>query len=420
VDSREAKGLEIAARLRVVRDGAFWSVPSQKSNARYKVDPDAPSCTCEDFALRQLPCKHIYATRIVRERDGAGVAPAAPQEPQPEPKPAKRRTYKQTWSAYNAAQTNEKHKFQVLLADLCRGIVEPPPRQGRGRKPIPLRDAVFAACFKVYSTVSCRRFMSDLRDAHQRGHVGTLPHYNSIFNYLENPSLTPVLSDLVMKASLPLRTVEVDFAPDSSAFTTSKFVRWYDQKWGKVREWHQWVKLQMICGVKTNIITAAEVCEQDGPDSPYLPGLVEKTAENFTVREVSADKGYSAVACHDAVAAVGGTPFIAFKTVATGGSGGVWGKMYHYFQYRREEFLAHYHKRSNSESTFSMIKRKFGDALRSRTEVAMRNEVLCKVLCHNICVLVQEMYELGIDPVFWPEPACPENEGPAQIIRFPG
>jgi hypothetical protein len=69
--------------------------------------------------------------------------------------------------------------------------------------------------------------------------------------------------------------------------------------------------------------------------------------------------------------------------------------------YRREEFLAHYHKRSNVESTFSMIKRKFGDSLRSKTETAQVNETLAKVLCHNLVVLIHEMYELGVDPVFW-------------------
>ena len=39
--------------------------------------------------------------------------------------------------------------------------------------------------------------------------------------------------------------------------------------------------------------------------------------------------------------------------------------------------MAHYHKRSNVESTFSMMKRKFGDALRSKTDVAMVDEKLC-------------------------------------------
>lgn len=65
--------------------------------------------------------------------------------------------------------------------------------------------------------------------------------------------------------------------------------------------------------------------------------------------------------------------------------------------------MARYHQRSNIESTFSMIKRKFGDSLRTRTDTAMVNEVLCKVLCHNLCVIVQTIFELGIEPVFWTE-----------------
>ena len=64
----------------------------------------------------------------------------------------------------------------------------------------------------------------------------------------------------------------------------------------------------------------------------------------------------------------------------------------------REEFLQSYHMRSNVESAFSMMKRKFGDSVRSKSEVAMKNEVLCKILCHNICCLISAMYELGIEP----------------------
>ena len=75
--------------------------------------------------------------------------------------------------------------------------------------------------------------------------------------------------------------------------------------------------------------------------------------------------------------------------------------MFHYFAFNRLEFLGHYHKRSNVESTFSMIKAKFRDHVRSKTDVAMTNEVLCKILCHNICCLIQAMYELGIEPTFW-------------------
>ncbi len=52
-----------------------------------------------------------------------------------------------------------------------------------------------------------------------------------------------------------------------------------------------------------------------------------------------------------------------------------------------------------------MIKGKFGDAIRAWSDSAQVNEVLCEVLCHNVCVLVGSMYELGIEPVFWTEAA---------------
>jgi len=68
--------------------------------------------------------------------------------------------------------------------------------------------------------------------------------------------------------------------------------------------------------------------------------------------------------------------------------------------YNRDGFLAHYHKRSNVETAFSMIKGKFGDAVRSKSDTGQLNEVLWKVLCHNLCVLIQAIHEMGIEPTF--------------------
>src|SRR5436305_11232540 len=75
--------------------------------------------------------------------------------------------------------------------------------------------------------------------------------------------------------------------------------------------------------------------------------------------------------------------------------------MFHYYQAFRDQFMAHYHKRSNVESTFSMVKAKFGGSIRSKLPVAQVNEVLAKFLCHNLCCLIQSSYELGIQATFW-------------------
>jgi transposase len=75
--------------------------------------------------------------------------------------------------------------------------------------------------------------------------------------------------------------------------------------------------------------------------------------------------------------------------------------MYYYFAYNQQWFMERYHQRSNVESTFSMIKAKFGDSLRSKTKTAQVNEALCKILCHNLCCLIQSMFEFQIKPEFW-------------------
>jgi transposase len=135
-----------------------------------------------------------------------------------------------------------------------------------------------------------------------------------------------------------------------------------------------------------------------------MPKLLAATASRFNMEQLSADMGYSAEYNIQAIQEVGAQPLIPFKSNATGTSKGtIWSKAFHYFQFKREEFLAKYHNRSNVESTFSMLKAKFGDSVRSKTDVAMRNEVLAKILCHNICCLISAMYELNLDPIFWAE-----------------
>lgn len=67
-----------------------------------------------------------------------------------------------------------------------------------------------------------------------------------------------------------------------------------------------------------------------------------------------------------------------------------------------------------------MIKRKFGDAVRAKTDVAMRNEALAKILCHNICVTISAWYELGIEPEHWmPKAKSNLADEPRDVLQFP-
>ena len=77
-----------------------------------------------------------------------------------------------------------------------------------------------------------------------------------------------------------------------------------------------------MCGVKTNIVTSVEISGRHDHDTNYFEPLVETTAQSFKIEEISADKGY--LSRHNLHVAMkhGATPYIMFKSNATGEAGG--------------------------------------------------------------------------------------------------
>jgi hypothetical protein len=307
---RRQRGLAIAATSNIARKGkATWLVPSQSTGGRtYRVARafEGFTCDCPDYELRGEPCKHAFAVEFVLKRetkpDGTVIETRAA-----------RVTYAQSWGAYNKAQTTEKAQFCTLLRDLVADV--PSPEQKRGRPALPLSDMIFAACFKVYSTVSARRFMTDLNHATEQGLIERTPHYNSIFNVLDRESLTPILEDLITRAALPLRALETQFAVDSTGFGTQSFYRHFSAKYGKDKERRAFIKLHAMIGTRTNVVTSVSVTEGHYADSHAMDALVTETADYFDVKEVSADKAYSSRHHLAVVESLGAAAYIPFGHV---------------------------------------------------------------------------------------------------------
>jgi len=121
MEPREIKGLEIAAKSKVIRKGKsnLWLVPSQSGQEeKYTVAmrDEKPECTCRDFEFRNAKCKHIFAVEYTIQReqtaDGRTVVTETVK--------VTRKTYSQNWPAYNAEQTQEKSQLQALLYELCK------------------------------------------------------------------------------------------------------------------------------------------------------------------------------------------------------------------------------------------------------------------------------------------------------------
>lgn len=397
MDAREQKGLELAKHSGIkLIGGTTWKVPSATdAKAVYVVNVAEGICSCPDFELRRAKCKHLWAVEVVRTvetaADGTRVVTESVK--------VTRKTYTQDWPAYNRAQTEEKETLQKLLRGLCDGVTTP-AHPGRGPKPVSFSDAIFGMTMKVYVGMSGRRASTDIEACAEGGQMTRAPRYNTLFDSFANPALTPILTSLIEQSAAPLATVETSFAVDSTGFGTTVCRRWFDAKYGKEMSESTWLKAHAMIGTTTNVVTSVTVTDSSGADSPQLPGLVERTGERFQMQEVSADKAYLGHANLAVIESSGAVPYIPFKTNSRGMGSAAWTRMWGLFMYRQPEFLAHYHKRSNVEATFSAIKRKFGASVRSKKYVAQVNEVLCKILCHNLSCLVHAMHELGIEAPF--------------------
>ncbi len=73
----------------------------------------------------------------------------------------------------------------------------------------------------------------------------------------------------------------------------------------------------------------------------------------------------------------GATPYIKFgpKNICTPSHLPIWQRLFRKFWCERDEWLKHYHRRSNVETTFSMIKRKFGG---SSTGTTFATKPICE------------------------------------------
>ena len=341
--ARKQRGLQIAKTSRIMQTDDGWKVPSQSGGGYYIVKSNGyeTACTCPDYELRHCKCKHIFAVEFIvtGEVNNDGTITKTI-----------RKTYPQDWKAYDNATTNQKTIFMRLLRDLTGNIQEPEYKFGRPR--LPLGDMVYSSVMKVFTTFSLRRFMSDMQIAWEKEYVDSKPCYASVGHFLQREDITPILARMITITSLPLVSVENDFAADSTGFGTTVFQRWFSFKYGKEINSKRWVKCPFMTGVKTNIITSVKITSEFDNDCPQLPELLSKTAEHFDMDEVSCDKMYLSQDNLELINGNGATAFIPFKSNSkASGNGRIWKKMYYLFMLKNDEFMGHCHKRSNAEST---------------------------------------------------------------------
>ena len=359
---------------------------------------DGWRCSCPRWKDTEEPCKHV--DRVVRKLD-----PRRPLNRHEDLIGTRRRTYVQDWPAYDASQQAEHTLFDALLWDLLEQIPESLRPVGRsGRPTIPLRVQFLVAVKKVHLNKSSRRARGLMQAQFDggKGLLGRVPCYAVPSRLLKRPETAPFLIHLIQLSALPLAVLEErgTIAIDSSGFCTTCRGAYCTEKHDPGRK-HRWVKAHLAIGTRTHAVLAVKITDEHGADCPeFIPLLGDVVRAGFTPDRVVADKAYLSKSNLQAAVDLGIEPYIPFKANSVGKrrSSAIWRKKYFEFQAKREEFDERYHDRSNVEATFSAIKRKLGEELYSHRPIARFNELLAKLLAYNVGIVIEQIFENGIDP----------------------
>jgi transposase len=294
---------------------------------------------------------------------------------------------------------NEIELFDTFLYDLSNMVED--TENGIGRPKTPISDLIYCAVQKEYTQLSLRREHTLYKRAVEKNKISRVVGINAVSSFLNNEKNTPILRHLLRLSAAPLASIEKKFAVDSTGIRTTNYTEWCKEK-HRTGKKNDWLKAHVCIGTSTNVITDMVVTGSNSADIKEFIPLVKGTMQYFDIEQVTADKGYLSRQNYDFGKIHGFDVFIPFKSNTTGRQGGstIWGNAYWNFKNNNGYFMEQYNGRSNVESTFSSMKKKFGDSLKSRNYTAQVNELYCMGISENITLLIRAMYLHGIDVCF--------------------
>jgi hypothetical protein len=172
-------------------------------------------------------------------------------------------------------------------------------------------------------------------------------------------------------------------------------------KWGRTvnaaraRRLRAMPKLSIAVAGSCHLILAAVVRTGNGSDAPDFDELLFRSWKRADVRVAVADAGYDSEANHEIARQDMGV-----RSIIPAGIGRPTGKLpggrwrrHMKRRFARKADQSHYAQRSQSETVHSMIKRNQSSALRSRTPERRKQEMLLRVLTHNIMLACEQEIE---------------------------
>ena len=383
MDAREKRGLMLAAVAKIERRKGIWIVPSQTGSVTsYLVSLKQRTCTCPDFEGGTPKCKHIWAAEAVarKQREKAeGEESIAPKLTNPKENARGHAEF---------PRQSETSLFKTLLFDLCR------PLATNGLRRIPVNEMMFAAVFKVFSALPAQRFIQEMKVAQDDKYFSRPFCLNSVLRFFYEEEMTEGLHRLIKQSSLPLGEIEANFAEDSIRAPITRLVRWFDVRFGRTYCGSDWLLVDAMTGLQTQIVSSVNVRGRQEDEPPLLGSL--RTGRRFVrqdrVATVSSNPLKDSV---DNTEELRSAVQLVFEPTNVPGYAGLWDKLLILCKLNRHSLAAHFGRRNASDSVLRTIQGNFKGKVQSKTETAAKNEVLARIVCHNICCVRDAIIELG-------------------------
>jgi hypothetical protein len=253
---------------------------------------------------------------------------------------------------------SRQNTFEYLLRYLCDNIEQ--PIQTNGRPKLPLSDVIYASVLKVYTNKSLRGAYSDISESKL---IHVAPHYNSLSNYFRLSELASILDSLITLTASPLMPMESKFEHSVSSFSTTTYLPKPKEYGAKPPQ--RWIICSALVGVTTNLISSIETSSAYVGSPTEIPELLPK---------VRAPRAHKAEIPSSVLS--------------------MWNRLCSELSTNSSRLSL----KPSKVSAFTIIKTKFGGAVKSKDEVAQVNEILCKVLAHNLGVLAVQARYAGVYP----------------------
>ena len=240
-------------------------------------------------------------------------------------------------------------------------------------------NKIFCNHQKIVLLVLKQKLRTTYRDLVELLKITNIPMYIGLNKIPHHTTLVKFAKKIGFKflnSLLPFRKAKIT-GVDGTGFEVENQSRHYQMRTGKGFLYRRYIKVGVSADLNKQIILKQEIHKSPRNDHKDFKPLLNGLKTKF----VCADKGYDSYANHKFIfEKLNAKSFIKLKKWES--------RKGKYFSFRNKAKNIYndkiYHQRSKVETIFSVIKRKYGSALRSRSFATQKKEVICKLIVYNL------------------------------------